>query len=185
MNTERSKGPRCLMADALTQVVDFPHLARNNNAKAHGREDAVLLSHGQYDGKSPLTAHSSPENQPDCTALRRIASPKKARKHRIGSDRVAKKYVHPHLSAMPDKTADGLASECWQERMIQCKWLISRIFLFFYKEYAGEQRQSDRMGREIVIHPVGRLERVTGIEPAWPVWKTGTLPLSYTRSAPP
>jgi hypothetical protein len=26
------------------------------------------------------------------------------------------------------------------------------------------------------------LERVTGIEPAWPVWKTGTLPLSYTRS---
>ena len=26
------------------------------------------------------------------------------------------------------------------------------------------------------------VERVTGIEPAWPVWKTGTLPLSYTRS---
>ena len=25
------------------------------------------------------------------------------------------------------------------------------------------------------------MERVTGIEPAWPVWKTGTLPLSYTR----
>jgi hypothetical protein len=24
-------------------------------------------------------------------------------------------------------------------------------------------------------------ERVAGIEPAWPVWKTGTLPLSYTR----
>jgi dihydroorotase len=28
------------------------------------------------------------------------------------------------------------------------------------------------------------MERVTGIEPAWPVWKTGTLPLSYTRSRP-
>ena len=26
------------------------------------------------------------------------------------------------------------------------------------------------------------MERVAGIEPAWPVWKTGTLPLSYTRS---
>jgi hypothetical protein len=25
------------------------------------------------------------------------------------------------------------------------------------------------------------LERVTGIEPAWPAWKAGTLPLSYTR----
>jgi hypothetical protein len=29
----------------------------------------------------------------------------------------------------------------------------------------------------------GRRERVTGIEPAPPVWKTGALPLSYTRGA--
>ena len=28
-----------------------------------------------------------------------------------------------------------------------------------------------------------RLERVTGIEPAQPAWKAGTLPLSYTRDA--
>ena len=26
-----------------------------------------------------------------------------------------------------------------------------------------------------------RMERVTGIEPAWPAWKAGALPLSYTR----
>jgi hypothetical protein len=26
-----------------------------------------------------------------------------------------------------------------------------------------------------------KMERVMGIEPTWPVWKTGTLPLSYTR----
>jgi hypothetical protein len=26
-----------------------------------------------------------------------------------------------------------------------------------------------------------RVERVTGIEPAWPAWKAGALPLSYTR----
>ena len=25
------------------------------------------------------------------------------------------------------------------------------------------------------------MERVAGIEPAWPAWKAGTLPLSYTR----
>jgi translation elongation factor EF-Ts len=25
------------------------------------------------------------------------------------------------------------------------------------------------------------LERVTGIEPAWPAWKAGALPLSYIR----
>ncbi len=28
------------------------------------------------------------------------------------------------------------------------------------------------------------LERVTGIEPAWPAWKAGALPLSYTRVRP-
>ena len=27
----------------------------------------------------------------------------------------------------------------------------------------------------------GTVERVTGIEPAWPAWKAGALPLSYTR----
>ncbi len=26
------------------------------------------------------------------------------------------------------------------------------------------------------------MERVTGIEPAWPAWKAGALPLSYTRN---
>ena len=34
------------------------------------------------------------------------------------------------------------------------------------------------------ISPVTRpfaMERVTGIEPAWPAWKAGALPLSYTR----
>ncbi len=25
------------------------------------------------------------------------------------------------------------------------------------------------------------VERAMGIEPTWPVWKTGTLPLSYAR----
>ncbi len=29
-----------------------------------------------------------------------------------------------------------------------------------------------------------RWERVTGIEPAWPAWKAGALPLSYTRVRP-
>jgi hypothetical protein len=28
---------------------------------------------------------------------------------------------------------------------------------------------------------LGQVERVTGIEPAWPAWKAGALPLSYTR----
>ena len=31
-------------------------------------------------------------------------------------------------------------------------------------------------------HSCRKLERVTGIEPAWPAWKAGALPLSYTRN---
>src|ERR1044071_7174478 len=27
-----------------------------------------------------------------------------------------------------------------------------------------------------------KVERVMGIEPTWPAWKAGTLPLSYTRA---
>src|SRR5437588_9675246 len=33
--------------------------------------------------------------------------------------------------------------------------------------------------------PAQRLERATGIEPAWPAWKAGTLPLSYARNDTP
>jgi hypothetical protein len=38
--------------------------------------------------------------------------------------------------------------------------------------------------RPVAVHPAElglRGERVTGIEPAWPAWKAGALPLSYTR----
>ncbi len=31
-------------------------------------------------------------------------------------------------------------------------------------------------------HSGKEMERVTGIEPVWPAWKAGTLPLSYTRN---
>ena len=46
--------------------------------------------------------------------------------------------------------------------------------------FSGKQQAYDlafplleRLGEEV--------ERVAGIEPAWPAWKAGTLPLSYTR----
>ena len=40
----------------------------------------------------------------------------------------------------------------------------------------GELHPSIRAGQNV--------ERVTGIEPAWPAWKAGALPLSYTREVP-
>lgn len=40
---------------------------------------------------------------------------------------------------------------------------------------------SETGGRLPAGHGKGLLERVVGIEPTWPAWKAGTLPLSYTR----
>ena len=31
------------------------------------------------------------------------------------------------------------------------------------------------------VPPLGHAERVMGIEPTWPAWKAGVLPLNYTR----
>ena len=47
---------------------------------------------------------------------------------------------------------------------------------------AADFAASARLGGTIA--PLTRafaVERVTGIEPAWPAWKAGALPLSYTR----
>jgi hypothetical protein len=38
-------------------------------------------------------------------------------------------------------------------------------------------------GVERTFREPAQLERVTGIEPAWPAWKAGALPLSYTRAS--
>ena len=35
------------------------------------------------------------------------------------------------------------------------------------------------LNREIGL--IAQKKRATGIEPAWPAWKAGTLPLSYAR----
>ena len=40
-----------------------------------------------------------------------------------------------------------------------------------------------RFSRLRSLMPTREGERATGIEPAWPAWKAGTLPLSYARAA--
>src|SRR6476620_4638839 len=42
-------------------------------------------------------------------------------------------------------------------------------------------RRAKRRSLQSRIDSWRRLERVMGIEPTWPAWKAGTLPLSYTR----
>jgi hypothetical protein len=47
--------------------------------------------------------------------------------------------------------------------------------------HANEPVKRQKLWKYRFCLGVLKMERVTGIEPAWPVWKTGTLPLSYTR----
>ena len=46
----------------------------------------------------------------------------------------------------------------------------------------GHRRRRLVRGRPPPGRPAVVVERVTGIEPAWPAWKAGALPLSYTRA---
>ena len=62
-----------------------------------------------------------------------------------------------------DKPADGYAAD---------------VFESGSEAAAGRDRYCGGARRGRIADEV---ERVTGIEPAWPVWKTGALPLSYTR----
>ena len=67
----------------------------------------------------------------------------------------------------------------------------------FKQDWAGLNRShaelsrtmADYYGHTRALNPIGlltkvQMERVTGIEPAWPAWKAGALPLSYTRAPP-
>jgi hypothetical protein len=54
------------------------------------------------------------------------------------------------------------------------------------REARREQLASRRSLTGEVLRPlllVAGVERATGIEPAWPAWKAGALPLSYARAA--
>jgi hypothetical protein len=37
--------------------------------------------------------------------------------------------------------------------------------------------------KALILLVIVWVERVMGIEPTWPAWKAGALPLSYTRSS--
>ncbi len=53
-----------------------------------------------------------------------------------------------------------------------------------FKRAVRRLLQSFSSGPDGPIDLRKRVERVTGIEPAWPAWKAGALPLSYTREVP-
>ncbi len=58
---------------------------------------------------------------------------------------------------------------------------VYRIAGFYEAAGPGEPRHFRRQRREIRAQ---KKKRVAGIEPAWPAWKAGALPLSYTRVVP-
>ena len=54
----------------------------------------------------------------------------------------------------------------------------------FMRDTHGHARVMTRAREPLRLDGFRRkcVERVTGIEPAWPAWKAGALPLSYTRA---
>ena len=74
------------------------------------------------------------------------------------------------LSYAPIRTSTESAFHTLRCRMSRAPPVLMR----FVRPLAGAGDAGD-----------GKMERVTGIEPAQPAWKAGTLPLSYTRSAGP
>src|SRR5690242_18694697 len=51
------------------------------------------------------------------------------------------------------------------------------------RQFPRSRARSRNTFRKIRIHNRSmKVERVMGIEPTWPAWKAGALPLSYTRA---
>ena len=58
---------------------------------------------------------------------------------------------------------------------VEIKGELAKVTLIsFHREGFNNSRICERTG--------GEVERVKGIEPSWPAWEAGTLPLCYTRN---
>ena len=76
---------------------------------------------------------------------------------------------------------------------ITCLWRIHRASTSQGSRLLHDDRPRERPTHEGCLSAkiprteakIFLLERVTGIEPAWPAWKAGALPLSYTREVVP
>ena len=66
--------------------------------------------------------------------------------------------------------------------------MVSNLFFFLFQENEPEGiRTPDPRLRRPLLYPAElqtHTERVMGIEPTYPAWKAGVLPLNYTRKMP-
>jgi hypothetical protein len=63
------------------------------------------------------------------------------------------------------------------------KWALMGASWRVTRDSIGQQWSLLVTSKPLQSLMIGKIsaERVTGIEPAWPAWKAGALPLSYTR----
>ena len=58
---------------------------------------------------------------------------------------------------------------------------VNRTFPLIEPYQAGKRQEAEAISAEIPMFIGIIVERATGIEPVWPAWKAGVLPLNYAR----
>ena len=87
------------------------------------------------------------------------------------------------LSIMIMRVSLGAANIAKGENLEEKKVLAQKIFgsNLFLSDQKARGNEINQWAALRAAPPSRKIERVKGIEPSSPVWKTGALPLSYTR----
>ena len=131
----------------------------------------VTMRRAHQDRASTAPPSSRQQIHEDGTDGRRLA-------HRARNPLPEKLY---RLQRRPDWPPTLLGTPGGSRRPLGRGW---RDFKFYWGVTSGVTPPRRHRPHERGVRPrapMKKEERVAGIEPAWPAWKAGTLPLSYTR----
>ena len=131
----------------------------------------VTMHRAHQDRASTAPPSSSPANSRRRNRPTTVA-------HRARNPLAEKLY---RFQRRPDWPPTPLGTPDGSRRPLGRGW---RDFKFYWGVTSGVTPPSRHRPYERGVRPrapMKKEERVAGIEPAWPAWKAGTLPLSYTR----
>ena len=85
----------------------------------------------------------------------------------------------------PEEFAETGAREIHRNRLVdtneQPRTWLNCFGVVMRRCYAFQVMTHDVIEKPLILLGGSEVERVMGIEPTWPAWKAGALPLSYTR----
>jgi hypothetical protein len=168
----RLKGPRAVATKAFIQRLQpldqIRHLApRQHAAGSHAKMGATAKGTELIDGAAPI----NPERRAGPLRMRlELLAP--GGTHPLGGKQGLTTGQDGHPTGLPELAAAS------QRLAIALDRAVGQIPV--NGAHLGEG-VSKTGGSWPAGHRAKRVERVVGIEPTWPAWKAGTLPLSYTR----